>query len=400
MEPGSAKWRDEQRGKVLAFARRSKRGAGGFGWLDDDGSLDTEANLQLWINARMTYVFALAHLAGEPDTLELAEHGVRALKMFHDAEHGGWFAEIDAGGAPGQTGKFCYEHAFVLLAACAASAAGAAGAGELLDEATLVHRTKFWDADAGRCREEWSQDWSQLDGYRGANSNMHSVEAYLFAADVTGDDTWRQRALSICERIIGIHARAHRWRIPEHYDHDWTPIPNYNVEKPADPFRPFGATPGHAFEWARLIVQLAAGSDEPRPWMREAAEGLFAQAVTDAVRDDVPAIPYTTDWNGQPSVEERFHWVMAEAVLAAEALGAFTGEARYADLAERWWRELDEYFIDGDSDSWIHELSPTMGPSARTWQGKPDAYHAFNAVTLPSLPLSPCPALTIDRLSR
>lgn len=404
MAPGSERWRDEQRRAILAFARRSKIDSGGFGWLDNDGGLDADANLHLWITARMTYVFSLAHLAGDPSTssgtgeyLELAEHGVRALAAFHDDVNGGWYSEIDANGAPMQTGKYCYEHAFVLLAACASSAAGAEGAQALLDEAALVHRTRFWDADAGRCREEWNEDWTGLDGYRGANSNMHSVEAYLFAADVTGEDTWRQRALAICERVIGIHARGHQWRIPEHYDHDWTPMANYNVEKPADPFRPFGATPGHAFEWSRLILQLAASLDEPRPWMQEAAERLFAQAVADAVDDHAPGIPYTTDWHGSPVVEERFHWVIAEAVLAAQALQTFTGDALYEELAERWWSEIDGYFA--TEQGWVHELSPTMGPSSRTWQGRPDAYHAFNAVTLPSLPLAPCPAKTIERLA-
>ncbi len=401
MEPGSEQWRDEQRRNILTFARLARRDTGGFGWLDHEGGLGAEANLHLWINARMTYVFSLAHLAGEPDALDFAEHGVRAItEMFHDDEHGGWYAEIDASGAPVRDGKFCYEHAFVLLAACSASAAGVDGADALLDEAAHLHHTRFWDGDARRCREEWSRDWSTADGYRGANSNMHSVEAYLFAADVTGDDAWRQRALSICERIIGIHARARQWRIPEHFDHDWTPMPNYNVERPADPFRPYGATPGHAFEWARLIVQLASSLAEPPQWMLDAATGLFDRAVADAVDDEAPGMPYTTDWHGKPSVEERFHWVIAEAVLAAEALGTYTGEARYASLATRWWAEIDEYFLDAESGSWIHELSPTMGPSARTWQGRPDAYHAFNAVTLPSLPLSPCPALTIDRLGR
>lgn len=400
MDPGSVEWREQERGDILAFARRSLRDAGGFAWLDDHGNADPDADLHLWITARMTYVFALAHLAGETNALPLATHGVRAMAtMFHDDEHGGWYAQVDHHGSPIRTGKLCYEHAFVLLAACAASKAGADGAEELLAEATQVHRTKFWDADAGRCIEEWCRDWTVADGYRGANSNMHSAEAYLFAADVTDDPAWRQRALAICERIIGIHARGHEWRIPEHYDHDWTPIADYNVEQPADPFRPFGATPGHAFEWARLIAQLAASLGDPRPWMGDAAESLFARAVADAVSDEAPGIPYTTDWHGSPVVEERFHWVIAEAALAAEALHTYTGEARYAGFAERWWSEIAEHFIDNDHGSWIHELSPTMGPSARTWQGKPDAYHAFNAVTLPSLPLAPSPALTIDRLA-
>lgn len=393
--PGSPEWRDAARARLLTFARRSVRDEGGFVWLDDEGNPDPDMNLELWINARMTYVFALAHLAGDPDALTLVTHGVEAMALFHDDEFGGWFAQIDDAGQPVGDDKLCYEHAFVLLAACAASAAGAEGADALLAEATDIHHRMFWDTDAGRCVEQRNRDWSTIDAYRGANSNMHTVEAYLFAADLTGNAVWRRRALSICERIIGIHARAREWRIPEHYDSDWTPIPDYNQDQPADPFRPFGVTPGHAFEWSRLLVHLAAALDEPRPWMEEAAEALFARAVDDAVSDEFPGIPYTTDWHGEPVVEERFHWVISEAVLAASALHRYTGQALYEGLAERWWSEIAEYFVDDATGSWNHELSPTMGPSTRTWHGKPDAYHAYNALTLPDLPLAPTAALTI-----
>lgn len=398
--PGSIQWRTAQRRALLSFTRRSMRADGGFIWLDDAGEPDRDKQLELWINARMTYVFALAHLAGEPDSLELATHGVQALStLFHDDVNGGWYDEVDWDGLTTDTTKRCYGHAHVLLAATVASTAGAAGAEALLEEATRVHRTHFWDHDAGRCREELSQDWSSVDPYRGANSNMHTVEAYLFAADVTGDKAWRDRALSICERIIGIHARGHDWRIPEHYDPDWTPVPEYNDDQPADPFRPYGATPGHAFEWARLLIQLASSLESPRPWMEEAAEALFARAVEDAVDDDTPALGYTTDWHGEPVVAERFHWVIAEAVLAAEALHAYTGKAVYAGMAQRWWSDIADHFVDDATGSWHHELSPAMAPSTRTWRGKPDAYHAFNALTFPSLPLSPSAALTIGALA-
>lgn len=394
--PGSASWRHAARTDLLTFARRSLRPAGGFVWLDDSGKADPDKKLELWINARMTYVFALAHLGGAGDTLRLAEHGVEGLMtLFHDDEFGGWYDEVDFDGATDDVAKRCYGHAHVLLAAATAVAAGARGSQALLDEATAVHSEHFWEPHAGRCIEEISRDWSVIDGYRGANSNMHTVEAYLVTGDVTGDPVWHDRATAIAERIIGIHARAHAWRIPEHYDHDWTPIPTYNDDSPADPFRPYGATPGHAFEWARLLVQLASSLDEPRPWMLEAAEALFAQAVEDTAEDDTPGLAYTTNWHGEPVVRERFHWVIAEAVLAAEALHTYTGAALYAGLASRWWSEIDEHFVDDTTGSWHHELTPAMAPSTRTWRGKPDAYHAFNALTLPDLPLAPSAALTI-----
>ncbi|MCW2770258.1 MAG: N-acyl-D-glucosamine 2-epimerase [Aeromicrobium sp.] len=394
--PGSASWRHTARTRLLAFARRSARPEGGFVWLDDEGQRDRDKKFELWINARMTYVFALAHIDGSRDSLRLAEHGVTALRtVFHDDEHGGWFDAVDEAGNPEDTKKGCYGHAFVLLAAATATAAGARGAQALLDEAADVHGRRFWDEESGRCVEEISADWSEVDKYRGANSNMHAVEAYLVAADVTGDAVWRERALSICERIIGIHARGHDWRIPEHYDADWTPIPSYNEESPADPFRPYGATPGHAFEWSRLLVQLEASLDEPRPWIREAAAALFARAVEDTVEDDTPGLPYTTNWSGEPAVQERFHWVIAEAVLAAEALHTATGQALYASLVSRWWSEIADHFVDDTTGSWHHELTTGLVPSTRTWRGKPDAYHAFNALTLPDLPLAPSAPLTI-----
>ena len=395
-EPGSPAWRRDARGKLLAFSRQSWRQEGGFYWLDDTGNPDRDRVLELWINARMTYVFSLAHLAGDVDALRLAGHGVRALStVFHDDVNGGWYDIVDFDGDVADTTKSCYGHAFVLLAASSAKAAGVEGSDELLAEAARVHGQRFWDPEEGRCIEEVSEDWSLVDGYRGANGNMHAVEAYLFAADVTGDETWRRRALSICERIVGIHARAHEWRIPEHYDHDWTPLPSYNEDQPADPFRPFGATPGHAFEWSRLLLQLAASLESPRPWIEEAAEALFARAVDDTVSDDDPGLPYTTDWHGEPIVDERFHWVIAEAVLAAEALHAWTGKRIYAGLAGRWWSEIDEHYIDHETGAWHHELSTAMHLTTRTWRGKPDAYHAFNALTLPDLPLAPSAALTI-----
>ncbi len=205
----------QARSKLLAFSRQSWRQEGGFYWLDDTGSPDRDKVLELWINARMTYVFSLAHLAGDDDALRMASHGVRALStLFHDDVNGGWYDRVDFDGDVADTTKGCYGHAFVLLAASSAKAAGVEGADELLAEAARVHGQRFWDPDEGRCIEEVSEDWSLVDGYRGANGNMHAVEAYLFAADVTGDEIWRRRALSICERIVGIHARAHELADP------------------------------------------------------------------------------------------------------------------------------------------------------------------------------------------
>ena len=80
---------------------------------------------------------------------------------------------------------------------------------------------------------------------------MHAAEAFLAVGDATGDPAWHRRALRIVERLVRGVARAHGWRLPEHFDAQWRPVPAYNEDRPRDPFRPYGVTPGHALEWSR-----------------------------------------------------------------------------------------------------------------------------------------------------
>ncbi len=378
---GSTSWRRAEAERLLRFAAGAAV-EGGFGWLDDDGALLTADRRELWINARMTYVFSEAQRRGLPGADDLARHGVRALLTgFRDPLHGGWFRVVDDQG-PVDATKACYEHAFVVLAGSAAVRAGVDEGDDLLASALEVHASRFWDDAAGRCVEEWSRDWTALDPYRGANSNMHTVEAYLAAAHVTRDDVWVDRAASISRAMAQV-ARAHGWRLVEHFDSAWTPLPDYHHDRPRDRFRPFGATPGHAFEWARLLAEVSDATDAEDPALLETAVALFDRAVADT-DGGADGFCYTTDWTGRAVVAERFHWVVCEAILAADALSAAVpDDPRFAAHYDEWWRFAGEHLVDRDRGSWWHELSPDLVPSATTWRGKPDVYHAFNACVLP-----------------
>jgi mannose/cellobiose epimerase-like protein (N-acyl-D-glucosamine 2-epimerase family) len=256
----------------------------------------------------------------------------------------------------------------------------------------------FWSDAEGCARDSWNGAFTELEPYRGANSNMHSVEAYLAAGDASGDPVWHARALSIATHLIDGHARANAWRVPEHYDEHWHPLPDYNDDRRADQFRPYGTTPGHSFEWARLLLDLEAAQQAPPAWLLEASTALFDAAVADAEgRDGHPGLLYTVDSAGQPVITARLHWVACEAVLAADALHRRTGEARFAAAATRWWADIDRYFIDRQAGGWWHELTPAMTPATGTWSGKPDLYHAYQALLFPSLPLTPAAAVTLSR---
>ncbi|MDX1657640.1 MAG: AGE family epimerase/isomerase [Nitriliruptorales bacterium] len=398
MTPGDATYLAQQRADLLRFAAGA-RTPRGFGWLNRDGSLDSSRPVQLYITSRMTHVAALGSLVAEPpapggpdaDHLrELAAHGVRSLAgPLHDDRHGGWFATVSDEGVVDPS-KEAYGHAFVVLSATSAAHAGVDGADALLDEALQVSSDRFWDDDEGLSVDRWDRAWSELEPYRGANANMHTVEAYLAAGDATGEVAWYRRADRIVEHALS-WARPNQWRMPEHFDEDWRPLFDYNRSRPADPFRPYGFTIGHGFEWSRLVlatdVALSSSGGDART---ASAVALYDRALEDGwAADGAPGFVYTTDWEGTPVVRERMHWVLAEALAAAEALRRATGEERFADDALTWWAYADRHFVDHDRGSWHHELDPSNRPSATVWPGKPDVYHAYQASLAPLLPTAP-----------
>jgi sulfoquinovose isomerase len=231
---------------------------------------------------------------------------------------------------------------------------------------------------------------------------MHAVEALLAAGEATGEVRWHERAAIIADHVVA-WARSNDWRIPEHFDAGWVPQPELNVDRPEDPFKPYGATVGHGLEWSRLLLQIdAALPGRARETLVPAARALYDRAVIDGwAVDGAPGFVYTTDWAGVPVVHTRMHWVAAEAISAAAALHRATGEGRFARDYARWWDYAAEYLIDRERGSWHHELDASNVPSGEVWPGKPDLYHAFQATLLPLVPLAPGLAVAVrDGLAR
>lgn len=328
---------DAERERLLDFARGSRHPKGGFAWLRNDGSPDLDRPRELWINARMTHVF------GQAQDEELTGWGLEALRgAFRDREHGGWFSQA---GVPGE--KSCYDHAFVVLAAASA------GDRELLDEALEVLDTRFWEKGAGALIDKRSRDWSWIEPYRGANANMHGVEALIAAGD-------RERAARIAQRFIG------GWRVVEHFDAEWRPQFDYNRDDRAHRFRPYGVTPGHGFEWARLAFGLG---------FEEEARRLFDGAAREGW--DGSGFVYTVDWDGRPVVRDHLSWVLCEAIAAAAVLGEH-------DLERQWWTLAEEVFVDREGGGWWMACDPDNRPSSEVWDGKHDVYHALGAIAASS----------------
>ena len=406
----------------------------------------------------MAHVYSIGAMLGEVGTgasyyTALAKRAIDGLRgELHDAEHGGWYSGITADGGI-LPDKMCYAHAFVILAASSALCAGIEGAKELLDEALATFDKYFWDEKEGMTFDTWNTEFTKLDPYRGLNANMHTVEAFLAVADATGNNIYRDRAGRIIDRVIA-WASENNYRIPEHYDENWNPQNDLNKDNPADPFKPYGVTPGHGIEWARLIAQWAVstyknvnnssdtksagisgntrlngyeGTIGIKPiGMDESATGnkgirggenesitnisvssqsnkdrknklfmghyidiaakLYGRAVDDAwCTDGAEGLVYTTDLDGRPIIHDRMHWTLAEAINTAAVLYRVTGEDRYAFDFGVLLEYLDKHVMDHENGSWFHQLDSRNNVLTTVWPGKPDIYHAFQAMMIPYL---------------
>ncbi len=379
----------EIRKNLLEFGRQFPAPDGSSYYLGDDGTPWKDRNRETWITSRMLHVYSIGTMLGEKESKALAESALKGLKgALKDTEHGGWYSGLQADGEI-LPNKQCYAHAFVILAASSAMLAKIDGAEELLKEALELFDLRFWDEKEELCFDTWNTEFTVLDDYRGLNANMHTVEAFLAVADALSDEKYRQRAGGIIEHVIN-WASKNSWRIPEHFTKDWKEDLECNKEQPADQFKPYGATPGHGIEWARLISQWALSTYKTEDsrflagkyvWT---AESLYNRAIKDAWNvDGAEGLVYTTDWEGNPVIHDRMHWTLAEAVNTSSVLWQITKNQKYADDYSKFMRYLDEKVLDHENGSWFHQLNEKNEVIGTVWPGKSDLYHAFQATWIP-----------------
>ena len=375
------------RAGLLSFGHQFPSPGGSSYYLGDDGTPWKDRNRETWITSRMTHVYSIGSMLGHEGSEALADAALKGLRgELHDDQNGGWYAGLTKDNEIVPT-KQCYAHAFVILAASSGVLACREGAAELLKDALALYDLRFWNEEEGLSCDTWNTEFTELDSYRGLNANMHTVEAFLAAADVTGDEKYRVRAGRIIDRVL-IWAKDNNWRIPEHFSSDWVPDLECNKDRPDDQFKPYGATPGHGIEWARLITQWALSTYKEdkagaAPYI-EAAENLYNRAVADAWNaDGEPGICYTTDWNGKPVVHDRMHWTLAEAINTSSVLFHVTDNEKYAADYAEFMKYLDEKVLDHVNGSWFHQLDRENNLLETVWPGKADIYHALQATLIP-----------------
>lgn len=182
--------------------------------------------------ARQLFVFSQAGDAAHAGQLFQA-----MCRYFHDAKHGGWIYSVDAKGAPLDTTKDLYTHAFVIFA-CAhyAAATGDRDALRVIDETASLVQARFAASDS-LLHAALDADFSAPRTGPLQNPLMHLTEAYLAAYETTGEPGY--------ESALGQLAGA----VARHFVH----APTGSIAE-----LPIGSAdnrlePGHQFEWFYLV---------------------------------------------------------------------------------------------------------------------------------------------------
>jgi mannose/cellobiose epimerase-like protein (N-acyl-D-glucosamine 2-epimerase family) len=196
--------------------------------------------------ARQLFVFSQAGDAAHAQVLFDS-----LMHTFQDTRQGGWFYSVDAQGAPLDTTKDLYTHAFIVFA-CAqyGRRSGNRDALEAVHRTSALIQSNFL-AEDDLFNAALTSDFAGVSGTPIQNPLMHLTEAWLAAREATRDNAFD----AALHRLAGAVAR--------HFVHAPT---GCIAELPigADDNR---LEPGHQFEWYWLVKQApdlfeASGLDE------------------------------------------------------------------------------------------------------------------------------------------
>jgi len=320
----------------------------------DDGSIFDDQTKHLVGTCRFVYIFSIAAILTEKSEYKkAARHGVQFLLNHHRQSKGG-YAWILEGLKVSDATNHCYGHAFVLLAFATSLKAGIQESAEPLVETFNLMERHFWRQADRLYVDEISSDWSIVDPYRGQNANMHTCEAMIAAFEATGETNYLDRATALAIRVCVDMTKQSDGMIWEHYDKNWDPDWQYNLDDPKNLFRPFGYLVGHWMEWAKLLLILE--ENNPQEWMLPHAKRLFNAAIKQGWDHNSGGMNYAVSPNGEIIDTDRYYWVLCETVAAAGLLANRTGDSTYTDWYSKSWTWSLENLVDQQYGGWYRVL--------------------------------------------
>jgi mannose/cellobiose epimerase-like protein (N-acyl-D-glucosamine 2-epimerase family) len=304
--------------------------------------------------ARQLFVFSQAGAADHAQRLFEA-----LLHYFQDNTRGGWFYSVDAQGAPLDTTKDLYTHAFVVFA-CAEYGARS-GSRAALD--TVLHTSALIEArfavqnDAatgGLYHAALNADFTTVTSGLQQNPLMHLTEAWLAARAATRDAAFDTVLERLCNAMARVFVHAPTGCIAE--------LPLGSADNRLEP--------GHQFEWFWLAQQAGALLDESG--LQEALARAFLFAQQQGVDPATGGVAAALNESGAVTDGTQRIWAQSEYLRAL----AVHGDAQIHALLPQQIERFSERFL--RPQGWFECKTPS-GEVARDDMPSTTPYHLATA---------------------
>lgn len=320
---------------------------------------------RLTTQARQVYVLAQAALLGwRPDGKAQALTAMRATiaHYYRPDNHPGWVFSIGPDGAPADSRRELYAHAFALFGLAWAWRLEPDPVFKTVRDETLALLDEAFAGPGGGYLSYMGDDGAE----RHQNPHMHLLEAMLAWHEATGEPAMLARARAIGELFATSFFQPATAALPEFFGRGWTRLTGARGRL---------VEPGHHFEWAWLLHRLEATSGQK---LRQVAGPLYDHACRFGYDRDGLVVDCLTE-DGAVVTASRRTWPHTEAIkahAAAHEQGDPAAEARAAAV----WDAMFAHFLSGAvSGGWRDHLDP-QGRPLHAYMPATTLYHVFCAI--------------------
>lgn len=362
--------------------------AGGFyGQINDDGSVELNANKGIILNTRILWFFSEAAVFLDcADCLTLARRAYHyLLEHFDDSTAGGVFWELDAQGQLVNGKKQTYAQAFAIYALCAYYKA--TNEQHALDKALTYFQLLeqySWDREKQGYLEAFSQHWQSLQDLRLSekdlnypktmNTHLHVLEAYTAlyqqhsCVEVRG--ALERLTVLFSQRIVNTDNGHLRLFL----DLDWIDYSSsYSY--------------GHDIEACWLLWEALQGLNDQH--LLNQYRPLVLQMANVALQQGLCSDGHLADeWHiaSETLQQQSCWWVQAEALVGFLTAWRLTGDMRFFSASEKLWAYIQQQHIDpvGGEWHWLAVSAPERASQYKVgfWKGP---YHNGRAMMAAAL---------------
>jgi mannobiose 2-epimerase len=386
----AARVRGELLDDILPFWRTrtvDERRGGFIGQMSNDLHVKEDAPKGLILNARILWTFSAAYgYTRDDQDRTLARRAYEYLTgHFLDKEHGGYFWELDPGGAVLDDKKKIYGQAFCIYAL--AEYYRVFNEPAVLAQATDIFKlieTHACDRVHGGYLEVMSPDWQPCEDMRlsdkdmnvakSMNNHLHILEAYTSLLRVLpwrgrpglasrgrhalvsvsedeeqGQDALATRVRELMDLFRGRILNAGQTHLQHFFDEAWTP-------------RSDSYTFGHDIEGSWLLYEVAEVLGDHR--LMEEVRGVAVRIARTVLAEglDTDGGLFYEARDGRIINPNKEWWPQAEAVVGFFNAWQLTGDEAFHDAAVRCWRFIQDYVVDREHGEWFWCIRPDGTP--------------------------------------